>query len=340
MSKASFRVAFDGEALAEHTMNVRDLAPALMGLGDAFVEANKILHGEKTAVEVHVTPQIEENCFDIGIEVLQYWGAIKEFLRQSDTSAAKELVDWLLLNKEIAGGAVVGVLYLYRKIRGRRPTNVIRLKDSNGNPLRRLQFQGMPDIIVDEKTYELYNSDKLRRYLARVLQPLRQKEGIESFNAYEKGNAASGMRLNKDEAREIDFSLPEPVAIEDVEPGKEPVEAVLRVYSPVYDPKATRWRFWHGGKHHYMDVSESNIGGIVDQYGGVLVDDRFRVMLQIDVAEQEGAESDKISYKVLDVLEFYPAQRQAEMLAQRQAEMFNNDRKTDDPEASADNGKD
>ena len=74
MSKASFRVAFDGEAVAQHTMNVRDLAPALLALSDAFIEANQIVHGEKTAVEVHITPQIDENCFDICIEVIQYWG--------------------------------------------------------------------------------------------------------------------------------------------------------------------------------------------------------------------------------------------------------------------------
>ena len=313
MSKAGFRVAYDGEALAGHTMNVRDLAPALMGLGDAFVEANKILHGERTAVEVHVTTKIEENCFDIGVDVLQYWGAIKEFLKHSDTSAAKELVDWLILNKEIGTGTVAGLLFLYYKIRGRRPTNVVSFKDENGNALRRLQFNGMPDIIVDENTYHLYSSEKLRRHLGRFLQPLRQKDGIDSFTAYEEGDASSGISMNKGEAREIDFSLPELATIEDMDEGKEPIEAMLRAYSPVYDTKVSRWRFWYGDKHHYMDVSESNIGDIVHKYGGVLVDDMFRVMLQIEVEEQEGKKGDKVSYKVLDVLEFYPAYRQTEI---------------------------
>ena len=327
MSKASFRVAFDGEALAGHTMNVRDLAPALMGLGDAFVEANKLLHGEKTAVEVHVTPHIEDNCFDIGIEVLQYWGAIKEFLQSSDISAAKELVDWLILHKEAAGGAIVGALWLYRKTRGRRPINVIRIKDAEGNPLRRLQFKDGPDIIVDEKTYLLYNSNKLRRYLSRVLQPLRQKEGIDTFTAYEKGDVDGGISLSKDEAREIDFSIPEPPEAEVEDLAEEPIEAVLRVYSPVYDRKATKWRFWYGDKHHYMDVSASNIGSIVDTYGGVLVDDRFRVMLGVELDEQDGKETEKMSYKVLDVLEFYPTQRQTEIFSDGQ-EGVNSERGT------------
>ena len=82
MSKVAFRVAFDGEALASRTMDVRDLAPALMGLSEALIEANKILNGKETALEVHITPDIEENCFDIGIEVLQHWGPIKDFFSQ------------------------------------------------------------------------------------------------------------------------------------------------------------------------------------------------------------------------------------------------------------------
>ena len=77
MSKADLRVAYDGEALAGHTMNVRDLGPALMALGEIFVEANKILNGDRAGVEVHVTPKVEENCFDIGLEVLQQWGKVQ-----------------------------------------------------------------------------------------------------------------------------------------------------------------------------------------------------------------------------------------------------------------------
>ena len=42
MSKASLRLAYDGEALASHRMDVRDLAPALMGLGELLNAANEL----------------------------------------------------------------------------------------------------------------------------------------------------------------------------------------------------------------------------------------------------------------------------------------------------------
>jgi len=102
MSRADFRIAFDGEAFAGHTMNVRDLAPSGLAIGEIFTEANKLLNGPDAKIEVHVSPNIEERCFDIGLEVFQSWETIRQLLKSSDVTTAKELVEWLLLNKEIA----------------------------------------------------------------------------------------------------------------------------------------------------------------------------------------------------------------------------------------------
>jgi hypothetical protein len=49
-SSSEFSVVYDGEALAENLMDVRDLAPALLALGEAFEIANGVLNGDRTAV--------------------------------------------------------------------------------------------------------------------------------------------------------------------------------------------------------------------------------------------------------------------------------------------------
>jgi len=86
----------------------------------------------------------------------------------------------------------------------------------------------------------------------------------------------------------------------------------LRVYSPVYDANAPRWRFWYGKEHHYMDVSESNVRDVVLENGGALVDDRFRVLLQVNERQTESGDK-TTEFRVLDVLEFVPAFRQSDM---------------------------
>ena len=81
--------------------------------------------------------------------------------------------------------------------------------------------------------------------------------------------------MSEEEAREMDFSPAGPEDIEDIDGDNVPFEAMLKVYSPVYDHNAPRWRFWYGHQRYYMDVSESNIRDVVLQNGGALVDDWF-----------------------------------------------------------------
>ena len=42
-SQASFHLIYDGPALANHEMNVRDLAPALLAVGELLEEVNRML---------------------------------------------------------------------------------------------------------------------------------------------------------------------------------------------------------------------------------------------------------------------------------------------------------
>ena len=88
--------------------------------------------------------------------------------------------------------AVGGLLWLYRKIRGKRPQNVVHFKDENGNTLVRMQFKDGPDEIVDERIYLLYKSDKIRTQLGRLLGPLLRRDGITTFAAYRKGSRDQG----------------------------------------------------------------------------------------------------------------------------------------------------
>ena len=53
-SISEFGMAFDGDALAENTMEVRDLAPSLFAFGELFTRANTILNGEYLSVSLKV----------------------------------------------------------------------------------------------------------------------------------------------------------------------------------------------------------------------------------------------------------------------------------------------
>jgi hypothetical protein len=54
MSSATITIAYDGPALRYHAMDVRDLAPAMLGVGQLFDAANSALNGENARVRVQV----------------------------------------------------------------------------------------------------------------------------------------------------------------------------------------------------------------------------------------------------------------------------------------------
>ena len=187
MSKASLRLAYDGEALASHRMDVRDLAPALMGLGELLNAANFELNGKNVGLEVKVAPNIHQKCFDIGSEVYQQWEAIKSLFGDDNVVTAKELLDWLAYGS-IAGTSLIA---LFKNLRGRKPESIIKFKDENGNQLYRYQFEGQDDKILDEKLHKLYQSKNVRSGLKKLFKPVSEKDGIDKVTAYDPANAAT-----------------------------------------------------------------------------------------------------------------------------------------------------
>lgn len=78
--KAAFKIAYDGEALRDHSMNVRDLAPALLSLGKLFDAANLALNGDKATVNLQVKAH-SAGSFEVALELFQSWGAqVSHFL--------------------------------------------------------------------------------------------------------------------------------------------------------------------------------------------------------------------------------------------------------------------
>src|SRR5690349_13753166 len=70
MSSASFTIAYDGSALRDGAMDVRDLAPALLAVGQLFDAANAVLNRDQATVRISVKAT-GSGSFEISSDVLQ-----------------------------------------------------------------------------------------------------------------------------------------------------------------------------------------------------------------------------------------------------------------------------
>ena len=70
MSTCRFAIAYDGTAVADGRMSVKDLAPALLAVGELFDAANAILNEDAAKVEAHVKAT-SEGSFEVALECVQ-----------------------------------------------------------------------------------------------------------------------------------------------------------------------------------------------------------------------------------------------------------------------------
>ena len=194
-SQANFDMVYDGPALADGSMNVQDLAPAMMAIGSFFEAANRMTNGNRASVSVNVRAT-SAGSFHVAFEVVQNlesMGVLEADI--GDILATANSLKGLLIG---GGGAAGGIFALIKLLRGRKP-HVTKINES----LYRLT--------VDGETYEvpmellrLYQEASVRRNIQAMVRPVRE-DGIERFMLRESGQTVQEVTKDDIEA----FDVPE-----------------------------------------------------------------------------------------------------------------------------------
>lgn len=189
--QVQLEISFDGPALVDGRMNVRDLAPSMLSFGMLFESANTVLNGSNASVSINVRAT-SSSSFHILYEVIQSQGVTPSF---------QDLIATAADMKELIFGGGIGAIALFglvKWIRGRKP-KVEKVNDS------------LFKLTIDDETYELplellklYQDAGVRKALNGIVQPIKE-QGIEQFKVHENTQLLQSVSKNEVMA----FDVPE-----------------------------------------------------------------------------------------------------------------------------------
>lgn len=173
-------IAYDGPALLDGVMDVRDLGPALVSVGDLFERANRILNSDRARVSVRVRANFERGSFQIALDFWQLVPqAATEFLVGQGVHQANEILKFLGIGGGVTGLGL-GLVQLIRWLKSRIPTAT----EKRGTEVT-IRCGG--DFVnVENAVFNLFSDGAVRRDVQGVLEPLRS-QGIDKFLVRRRG---------------------------------------------------------------------------------------------------------------------------------------------------------
>lgn len=289
---AEFKIAYDGDALRSHLMDVRSLAPALLAFGNLFDEANRVLNGSKTSVRLQVKATAP-GSFDISFLLDQsIITQVTSFLTGEKVTAVVNLLGLL----GFGAGAGITFLSLVRRLKGQRPSRVTDLK----NGQIQIEF-GADSFVVPIELMRLYQDIAVRKATEEILAPLRN-DGIDVFRVIDSQSAIIET-IVKEEIYFFDLPALEDEVILDIQH-----EAAYSIVSLAFK-EDNKWRLYDGSGTISVILSDDDFRYKVDNNlvafskGDILI----CVVRTIQYRTNSGL---KTEYEVLKVKEHRPAARQ------------------------------
>lgn len=288
MSRADFTLTYDGPALASHEMDVRELAPAMLAVGELFDAMNMLLNGESADVQVNVRAH-EPGCFSVVFDIVQSWrdGAMSLLTGDFVTAA-------LNLKELLIGGT--GLIWWIRQQRGQVPDRVEKL---SGNMIR--VHYGDESFDVPLELLRLYQDLAVRTALEKVVHRPLQNPGI---SLVEFGHrAAPAQQISKHDASAFKVpDVPERVLVSDTR------EAAFSIVSLAFKDD-NKWRLHDGTSSVSATIEDEeflrkvNANLIRFAKGDVLI-------CEVEFTQKQGAKGLVTDNVVKKVKEHIPAPRQ------------------------------
>lgn len=290
MPETTFEVIFDGPALENGRMPVRDLAPALLALGDLFVDASAVVHPDQppAALKMKAT---EEGSFVIDL-VLEAPNAWDQFVNLFSSEGANALVNFR--------DAVIGTAGLYWLIKQARGQKIKARSESPKAGYIQITLEDGTTLDVPSETLTLFENLRVRRKARESVEPV-NRDGIERMKFRPENETTVSVEREDLPAYEV----PE---VEEVPLVDEETEMVVSLASVVFR-EGNKWRLTDG--EHTFSAAIDDAGFFERVQKGI---EAFRAgdMLRCNMRITQTRRGDVLhtDYSVTEVKEHIPREVQ------------------------------
>lgn len=291
-NNTTFKISYDGPALAGHEMNVRDFAPALLAIGDLLDEANLALNGSKTKVVVNIKAT-EAGSIDVLLSVVQ------DIFTQAQTLFSGEGINAFLNAKELLftllgiGGGSTGVVNIILWLKNRPIKNITRIEVGKF----KITVADGDTRVVTENEIRLFGMIKIRKSLEAIIKTPLEKEGINkvTFSDSETTDTNPIQEIEKEQIEFFDAPKLEEELIDQSE-----IEANLQIINISFLENG-KWRFSDGNATFYAEISDADFVGKIKNNEEVFAkDDILKVKMDRKQYLSDGAI--KTDYEITKIL--------------------------------------
>lgn len=301
-NKSFFHVIYDGPALENNEMDVRDLAPALIALSDLFDEANQILNQGRVEISTQVKASFKTGCFGIELGVIQGVAdtIINLFSKEEVIVAAGTLVTLTGFSAKDAGRGLIGFIKWLRK---RKIKEISPVDDDHVKVIL-----DDDEIEIEKKVVELYRNSKIQKALETAITKPLSKEGIDSFGCAKEMpvRGEDFFSISKEESEFFTATEPEDELLETVQ-----YDAHVQAVNIAFQDD-NKWRFTDGSHKFFAEMKDmAFVERIQNNKIAFRKDDLLKV--RILKTQKLTASGLKPEYQILKVIEHRSAARQMEL---------------------------
>ena len=199
-TQAQLDLVYHGPDVVSGSMEVRDLAPAMLAMAALFEAAALEANGERAKININLK-STSANSFHLGLDILNTIGSQGVMDSVHTASELKEIL-FGTAGTGVAGGG--GVWWLISKLRRRTPKTVERDGDNvhisiNGDN------NNIENVTISQNVYNLYEQSKVRKATEDIAHIVKS-EGIDAVEVQDAKQVIQ--RIDKSNVDDFDYDSP------------------------------------------------------------------------------------------------------------------------------------